>query len=221
VTPPVRAVLLDLWDTLAWNEWPPFRDRVARLTGVPVERLRDALIGTVAIRNRGTYANDAEDWASVFRALELERADELGAEVAALEDEHLRLTTRLFDDALPALERLRGAGLRTAVVSNCSHATGPVVDRLGLAEHVDAIVLSFRLGSLKPEPGIYLAALEGVGVPADRALFVDDQVPYCRGAQELGIRPVLIRRGMPTWEDGDPPDPGDLPVIPSLDELSA
>ncbi|MFB3739083.1 MAG: HAD family hydrolase [Candidatus Velamenicoccus archaeovorus] len=221
MTPPVRAVLLDLWDTLAWNEWPPFRDLVAELTGVPVPRLRDALIGTVAIRNRGTYADDAGDWEAVFRALGLERAAELGAEVAVLEAEHLRRTTHLFEDARPALERLRASGLRTAIVSNCSHATAPVVDRLALRELVDGVVLSVELGSVKPEPAIYQAALDLVDVPAGEALFVDDQVPFCRGAAELGIGPVLIRRGMPAWDDADPPDPGDIPVIATLDELPA
>ncbi|HEX9124236.1 MAG TPA: HAD-IA family hydrolase [Actinomycetota bacterium] len=219
MTPRTRAVLLDLWDTLAWNEWPPFRDRVAGLAGVPVERLRDALIRTVRLRNRGTYADSPEDWEAVFRASEVEPAAELGAEVARMEADHLRHASHLFDDSVLALRRLRENGVRTAIVSNCSHSTRPVVDRLGLAERVDAVLLSFEVGSVKPEPEIYGAALSALDVPPEEALFVDDQVGFCRGAEDLGIRSLLIRRGLPAWDDADPPDPGGVPVITGLGEL--
>ena len=217
--PTVRAVLLDLWDTLAWNEWHPFRDRVAERSGLSVERLRRALMQTLRLRNRGTYPDGAADWAAVFAAAGIDPVDQLGAEVAAMEADQLSRDAHLFDDSVPTLRRLRAAGLRTAVVSNCSHSTRPVVDRLLLAGEADAIVLSVEVGSVKPEPDIYRAALAELGAEAQQAVFVDDQVDYCRGAEEVGIRPYLIRRGRPTWDDQDPPDPAGFAVIASLQEL--
>ena len=83
----------------------------------------------------------------------------------------------------------------TALISNCSHSTRPIVDRLRLEELFDAIVLSFEVGSHKPDPAIYLEALHRVGgVAPERAVFVDDQTAYCDGAVALGIRAVLIAR---------------------------
>ena len=40
----------------------------------------------------------------------------------------LRTGVTLHDDALPTLRELRRRGIRTAVVSNCDHLTGPVVE---------------------------------------------------------------------------------------------
>jgi putative hydrolase of the HAD superfamily len=70
-----------------------------------------------------------------------------------------------------------------------------VIDRLGLRDAFDALVLSFEVGSRKPQPGIYEAALAALGdVSPSDALFVDDQVRYCDGARALGIDTRLIVR---------------------------
>ena len=48
---------------------------------------------------------------------------------------------------------------------------------------------------MKPDPAIYRAALEQLGgVPPERAVFVDDQPPYCDGATAIGLDARLILR---------------------------
>jgi Predicted hydrolase (HAD superfamily) len=64
---------------------------------------------------------------------------------------------RLFDDSIPTVRALRADGVKTALVSNCSHNTRPVVARLGLEQEFDALILSFEVGSRKPQPAIYRA----------------------------------------------------------------
>src|SRR5207342_2751758 len=83
---------------------------------------------------------------------------------------------------------------RTAIVSNCDHATRPIVDDLGLEHEADAIVLSFEVGIAKPDPGIYRAALAALDARPEEAVFVDDQAWYCEGAEAVGIRSFLIVR---------------------------
>lgn len=103
-------------------------------------------------------------------------------------------------------------------MSNCDHATRPIVDDLGLPREVDAIVLSFEVGAAKPAPEIYRAALDAVGARPAEAVFVDDQAWYCRGAEAIGIRSFLIRR-----DDADPVEgfgaAGDLDVLHDLRSL--
>ncbi len=79
-------------------------------------------------------------------------------------------------------------------MSNCDHATRPIVDELGLEREADAVVLSFEVGVAKPDPGIYRAALDAVGAGPEEAVFVDDQAWYCRGAEAIGIRSFMIVR---------------------------
>jgi putative hydrolase of the HAD superfamily len=102
--------------------------------------------------------------------------------------------TVLHDDTMPFLETLRTKGVRMAFVSNCADNTHPLLDVLGLSGLVDELVLSCEVGAAKPDPAIFEAALERLGVAPDEALFVDDQQDYCDGAAALGIRAVRIDR---------------------------
>ncbi len=84
--------------------------------------------------------------------------------------------------------------MKTALVSNCSHSTRGIVDRLGLVEAFDEVVLSFEVGLRKPDPAIYREALGRLDVEPGRAVFVDDQQEYCDGAASIGIETYLIDR---------------------------
>jgi len=151
------------------------------------------------------------DLAQVLRAAGLDRDDALVKELAGTIATFLQTGVHLWDDSVPALRALRASGLRTAVVSNCDHGTRPVVERLGLTEEADAVVLSFEAGVAKPDAGIYRKALEDVGAMPQEAVFVDDQLAYCEGADAVGIRPYLIVRddarpleGVSGSKDGGP-----------------
>ncbi|MHC4962662.1 MAG: HAD family hydrolase [Planctomycetota bacterium] len=56
---------------------------------------------------------------------------------------------------------------------------------------IDAIekpTLSFEVGVMKPQAGIYLAAAENVNAPPDRCLFVDDLEVNVEGARAVGMQ---------------------------------
>jgi len=215
----VRAVLLDLYDTLAWTEWPTMRAELEDRFGLGEAELLRAFTTTREARSTGAFGSAEGDLAAVLEAAGVlpdpELVHELSeARVRALADD----AVHLWDDSVPTLHELRARGLRTAIVSNCDHATRPIVDDLGLAREVDAIVLSFEVGAAKPDPGIYRAALEAVGAGPEETVFVDDQAWYCRGAEALGIRSFMIRR-----DDADPVEgfgaAGDRDVLHDLRSL--
>lgn len=197
----VRAVLLDLYDTLAWSEWPALRGELEDRIGVSTADLLRAYVTTRPARSIGTYGSAEGDLAAVLEAAGAPADPVLVADLVRRTEEFLLTGVTLHEDALPTLRELRRRGVRTAVVSNCDHTTRPVVQRLGLYEEADAVVLSFEERVAKPDPAIYLAALERLNVAAAEALFVDDQVAYCDGAADLGIGTFLIRR-----RDADPVD---------------
>jgi len=108
---------------------------------------------------------------------------------------------RLDQHAVRALDTLRTAGLRLAVVSNAASASGQLLDVLGLRARVDTVVMSFSLGVLKPDPRIYRTALDALGVsPADAVFVGDGGDCELLGARRLGLRTVLIDRGLPHTE---------------------
>jgi HAD superfamily hydrolase (TIGR01509 family) len=100
-------------------------------------------------------------------------------------------------DAEPTLRALRERGIRTAAVSNVGFDLRPVLAGLGLLEHLDAVVLSFEVGAVKPAPAIFAAACAAVEVEPARALMVGDHAAADGGAAEAGIRTLLIPMSPP------------------------
>jgi putative hydrolase of the HAD superfamily len=215
----VRAVLIDLYDTLAWTDWPTMRAELEERFGISEVELLRAFTTTREARSIGAYGSAEGDLAAVLEAAGVQADADLVHELNEARARALAENgVNLWDDSIRTLRELRGRGIRTAVVSNCDHATRPIVEDLGLQREVDAIVLSFEVGAAKPDPGIYRAALEAVGAGPEEAVFVDDQAWYCEGAEALGIRSFLIRR-----DDADPAEgfgaPGDREVLHDLRSL--
>ena len=101
----------------------------------------------------------------------------------------------VFADVAPALARFAAAGIRLAIVSNWVWDGPRLVAELGLADRFSTIVISDRVGYGKPHPAIFRAALDAVGVPADRALHVGDS--YAKdvlGAEGVGMAAMLLTR---------------------------
>lgn len=215
----IRAVLLDLYDTLAWTEWPTMRAELEERFGLAEAELLRAFTTTRESRSIGTYGSAEGDLRAILEAAGISADAPL---VRELNEARMRAFAEngvhLWDDSIPTLRELRARGLRTAVVSNCDHSTRPIVDELGLDRESDAVILSFEVGMAKPEPGIYRAALGAVGARPEQAVFVDDQAGYCDGAEAIGIRSFLIVR-----DDADPAEgvsaAGHRPVLHDLRTL--
>jgi HAD superfamily hydrolase (TIGR01509 family) len=54
----------------------------------------------------------------------------------------------------------------------------------------DDIVLSYKAGMIKPEPGIYELSVKNLGIEPEECVFVDDILRYCQGAEQLGMNTV-------------------------------
>ncbi|MFP3941036.1 MAG: HAD-IA family hydrolase [Thermoanaerobaculia bacterium] len=124
----------------------------------------------------------------------------------------------LFPDAPPALEALVERGVARAVVSNWDERLPRLLEAVGLAGRLDAIVHSSAVGYEKPDPRVFRAALERLEVEAGEALHVGDRLKEdVEGAVALGMRGVLLDRA---GEVREPPEPA-VAVIQSLEELPA
>ncbi|MET9558005.1 HAD-IA family hydrolase [Streptomyces sp. NPDC006645] len=85
----------------------------------------------------------------------------------------------------------RAAGHRLALLSN-SFGLDPFnpYEHVGVWDLFDVHVVSELVGLAKPDPAIYQLALELIGVPAERCVFVDDHALNLPPAAELGITTV-------------------------------
>ncbi|MGW6981535.1 HAD family hydrolase [Streptomyces sp. NPDC054932] len=105
----------------------------------------------------------------------------------ALYDRHMTPAAwRPYPDTAPTLRELRRRGLPVAVVSNIGWDLRPVFRTHGLDKLVDAYVLSFELGAQKPDPLIFRAACERLGLAPADVLMVGDDRRADGGAGALG-----------------------------------
>ncbi len=63
-------------------------------------------------------------------------------------------------------------------------------DKFGLRRHFQVVLSSCYLGLRKPEPAMYKRALDILGRPAERILFIDDRAENVAGAQGAGIHAI-------------------------------
>ncbi|MFD3781454.1 HAD family hydrolase [Streptomyces sp. NPDC058612] len=105
----------------------------------------------------------------------------------ALYDRHMTPAAwQTYPDTEPTLRELRLRGIPVAVVSNIGWDLRPVFRAHGLDGLVDAYLLSFELGTQKPDPGIFSAACDRLGLAPTDVLMVGDDRIADGGAQVLG-----------------------------------
>ena len=123
--------------------------------------------------------------------------------------------------APPVLQELQRRGMKLGIITNAANAANAnrLIDRNGLREYFDVIVISAEERIRKPDARIYARALERMQLPAASALMVGDSLTAdVWGAQNAGLRAVWIKRELPfTKNYGGTTTPN--AVITSLAEL--
>jgi putative hydrolase of the HAD superfamily len=106
-------------------------------------------------------------------------------------------------DAGPALDAVRAAGLRSAVISNSNGTIRALVTTLGFADRLDFVVDSGEEGVEKPDPRIFEIALTRGRVAPGEAAYIGDLYSIdVLGARGVGMRPVLLDPGR-CWGERD------------------
>jgi len=135
--------------------------------------------------------------------------------MSRLRELYAETTFVLFDDVMPTLKTLKEHKLILGLVTNLSKEIDSICQKLGLAPYLDFSVNSEEAGADKPEPAIFLLALERAGITAPEAIHVGDQYKLdVLGARGAGISPVLIDRS------GNYPEISDCPRIQNLTEIT-
>ena len=57
----------------------------------------------------------------------------------------------------------------------------------------DAVVLSYEIGSIKPDPIMYETIAKKLNLELNECLFIDDQERYCTAAKELGMSAIVYK----------------------------
>jgi len=153
---------------------------------------------------------DAEaDWAACWLSYLQAYIEWCGVAEDEHEEAHRHVDSEFADAALwvdvvpgirDGLRALASAGVRLGVVSNADGMMGQRLAQLevcqvgpGIAVEVECVIDSGNVGIMKPDPRIFHAALEVMGIGPDEALYVGDMPAIdVVGARRAGLRPVLM-----------------------------
>ena len=225
---------MDLDDTLldggeaARGAWEVTCAAFSRRLGCDPQRLRDA-IRRESVEFWKDESKVELEWRVRLRAarahvirrtLEVEGLDTSFAWAIAnyYGDEH-RARLYPFQDAYPTLEALRFSGLKIGLLTNGPQSLQrDKLERFGLERYFDLIVIEGEFGFGKPHQRVFEHALATMGVAADEAWHVGDNL-YADifGAQRVGIHGVWIHRDRLELREGSPAVPDRM--VANLTEL--
>jgi putative hydrolase of the HAD superfamily len=208
----IRAVILDYGHVLAPAPTPAQYRALQDLSG-----LEQASFKKLYWLNREEYDRHALDGPAYWRQI----AARAGLEYSASQIEQLilhdiALWTEVDPEMLAWVTALKAGGIRTAVLSNMPRDLSSHLRRSAAwLQSFDHCVFSGELELLKPQPAIYQACLEGLGVRPGEALFIDDRLPNVEGARAVGMRGLLFESlpqlandvrllGLPAVKGGQP-----------------
>jgi putative hydrolase of the HAD superfamily len=188
------AVTVDAMGTLVELHEPVER-LVRALRNRGVERSREQVIG--AFRKEVDYyllhklsATDSAGLATLRRECARVFLEAAGADLDPAEFSPAFVEAMVFrplDGAVPALERLRTAGLSLACVSDWDIGLREQLAKVELDHLFDVVVTSAEAGAPKPEPALFLEALSRLHVKPGRTVHVGDGDTDRAGAGTAGL----------------------------------
>lgn len=98
-----------------------------------------------------------------------------------------------YDDALQIIPCLKEK-YRLGIISDAWPSLIDVYIDKKIEEHFDCFAISSLIGVTKPHEKMYITALNELGINAEQAVFVDDNLKNCYGAMKLGIKSILLCR---------------------------
>ncbi len=200
----------------------------ARIPNQSPDQLRDLQARIVEDRTRrGTDMPQVGD----FRVTRIRIWNEVLAFIGApgladpgqLTDDHDLLTRQNLELYPDADASIRWANERFQVTGIITNGPSDVqwgeVYAVGLDDRVDRVIVAGDINAFKPDPRIFEAALEGLGIPPQAAVFVGNSAAHdAAGAIQAGWSAIWLNR------DGDtyPPSlPAPTATVTTLDELPA
>lgn len=191
----IRAVVFDLFHTLTareeeWGDLPWTSDHL----GIPRDEWYRALTEDSRARLCGEIADPVQIVRVVAHRCRPGLPDDRIAQAAAFRVQRFaRALSAIPAETLEVLRVLRQQSLLLGLISNADSSEVGAWQHSPLRGLFDVEVFSCEVGSVKPEPAIYLGCLERLGVAPAEAIFVGDGGSNeLAGARQLGMRTVLF-----------------------------
>ncbi|MBN2209018.1 MAG: HAD-IA family hydrolase [Candidatus Coatesbacteria bacterium] len=194
----VKAVIFDLYGTLIDLFSPEDEQsqlsKIAAELRVPFERFSRLWTETYPQRVTGAFPDVQSYLRDLCKRLRTEPCESGIPSAIELIDEFTRRLMVPRRDAETTLTRLRQAGLKLALLTNCWFEAPAHWNRTSLSRLMDVTVFSFEVKAKKPDAIVYLLTCERLDVQPSECVFVGDGGNQeLEGAQAVGMTAVMIR----------------------------
>jgi putative hydrolase of the HAD superfamily len=185
----LRAVIFDYGRVLTGPPDPAAYAELLRITGLSAERFEGLYWTDRQAYDEGKLTGLAF-WRKLVREAGLNMSESAIAELNLWD---ARMWTR-GDPAMLAWQlAIKQRGLLTAIVSNMGDTVHEhMVRELDWLSRFDVLVWSYQLRVAKPDPAIYLYALQRLGTAPADTLFIDDRPENVDAAIALGMKGLIF-----------------------------
>lgn len=223
-----EAVVFDLFGTLVYefprSDWDEWLSTSAAVLEADSEAFRLAWAATAIDRQTGRAGGVEENLRTVAARAGAWPTDAQIAEALEVRSALYRKWFVPRPGAEEILHELRERTTPTGLISMCAPDTPALWRASPLGGLIDVEVFSCEVGLRKPEPEIYLAAAERLGVDPTACLYVGDGAyAELSGASSVGMHAVLIRDPSEAEVEAMRPEAEDWsgPAIADLREIIA
>jgi len=192
----IEAILFDVGQTFLYPDFPFLKNLLAEYDVatdlLPLQK------GAALAREKIFRYREKENWKDYLTFwMQYVGAPEaaLPEILARIHERHRREHLWSWPDptAAEVFTKLKNLGYRLGVISNSDGSIERSMNKFGFAPFFDCMIDSHVVGVEKPASRIFEIALEQIGLPAERCVYVGDN--YDRdviGARRAGLAPVLL-----------------------------
>ena len=183
----IRAVILDYGEVMCFLPDARAIRSIADLFRIEPEQFFEVYVPTRGPYDQGLLT--AEEYWQDF-------ARRRGMTIDAASVEKLRrwdtgMWSKINPEMTEWVKDLRAAGVKTALLSNMQHDMAAHARKnFDWLAHFDHQILSCELQLIKPDPAIFRASLERIGVRPQEALFIDDREANAEAARSVGLHAI-------------------------------
>lgn len=197
----VRAVSFDVGGTLL-EPWPSvgevYADTLERVTRARVDPAKLTEGFVQAWNQRGAFDYTKDGWRQlVVATFRNAKAPEVDDELfdALYQRFESPNVWRMFPDAALALEMLSDLGVPLIIVSNWDERLRSLLEAMELVDGFASILISCEVGSQKPAPELFRAAVDSIGLAPEEVLHIgDSKTEDLEGARAAGLEARLLDR---------------------------
>jgi putative hydrolase of the HAD superfamily len=192
-----EAVIFDLFGTLvddfATSVGQTYPD-LAEVLEVPYDQFMQFWRQTSEMRTAGAFQTVEASIEHVCSIMGVTVRSEKMSKAVQIRLLHTRQALKARPGAVETLARLKTAGYKTGLLSNCSIEIPILWPETAFEAVIDSAIFSSREGLKKPDPHIYHLACERLGVMPEHCLYIADGENHeLTAAAKVGLHSVLIR----------------------------